>query len=60
MKEKGWFLVPRRGDRQFQRSHNLAPLIERLRQLARPERAEPRTRSASAPKWFEHPRRRTP
>ena len=60
MKQKSWFLVPRNEARQVQRSQNLAPLIERLRQLARPERSEPRTRSDSAPKWFEHPRRRTP
>jgi len=60
MKQKSWFLVPRREARQIERSQNLAPLIERLRQLARPERSEPRTRSDSAPKWFEHRRRRTP
>ena len=58
MKQKSWFLVPRGEVRQVQRSLNVAPLIERLRQLARPEGAERRTRSDSAPKWYEHPRRR--
>jgi len=58
MKQKRWFLVPRRETRQVQRSHNLAPLVERLRQLAQPRRPEPRVQPKNAPKWYEHPRRR--
>jgi hypothetical protein len=58
MKQQRWFLVPRREAGQIQRSHNLTPLIERIRQMAQPAGAERRTRSDSAPKWFEHPRRR--
>ena len=58
MKQQSWFLVPRREDRQVQRSHNLAPLVERIRQLAQPQRSEPRVKPKNAPKWFEQPRRR--
>jgi hypothetical protein len=58
MKQKRWFLVPRNEATQVQRSHNLAPLVERLRQLAQPQRSEPRVKPKNAPKWYEQPRRR--
>ena len=56
VKQKQWFLVPRRENQKSPRVMQLTqPVSERLRQ-ARVE-AKGTARSAGTKKWFEHPRR---
>ena len=58
MRERSWFLVPRRESGYVQRANDMTiPLVDRIKKLARPGKAA-KVRSARKGQWIERAAKR--